>query len=61
MSIIAPDVKWLRYVDDILCIWPSDRNVDDCLQTLNTCVPSTKFTIDTVLNYHLSFSVFFCF
>ena len=41
-----PEVVWLRYVDDILCLWPRNQNVDDFLENLNSLVPSIKFTVE---------------
>ena len=42
--ILPPNVIWFRYVDDILCIWPKNLDVDHFLLQLNGLVPSIKFT-----------------
>ena len=37
-------VIWFRYIDDILCFWPLNDNLDTFLDKLNNLAPSIKFT-----------------
>ena len=53
--LIPNDVTWLRYVDDVLCIWPVNRNTEEFLLRLNTQVPTIKFTLETERNNCLPF------
>ena len=39
-------VKWLRYVDDILCFWPIDDDIDVFLDRINRLAPSIEFTVE---------------
>lgn len=48
-------IPWFRYVDDILCIWPSKENSEEFLAKLNEQVPSIKFTIETEIDNCLPF------
>ena len=43
-QILPSYVLWVRYVDDIFCAWPDDMDVDSFLNSLNSFVPSIKFT-----------------
>ena len=66
------NLEWSRYVDDCICILPSEKDVSVILDTLNRKVPSIKFTVeeekDKVLpfldvciyreNYCLKYSVY---
>ena len=40
-------IVWYRYMDDILCLWPCNKDVDEFLIELNTLSPTIKFTIET--------------
>ena len=54
-SVKDRNVKWLRYVDDILCFWPVDNDIDVFLDRINGLAPSIKFTFETESNGHLPF------
>ena len=54
-SVLPDNVHWFRYVDDILCMWPCDRNVDNFLQQLNQLAPSIHFTKEQEYNNMISF------
>ncbi|XP_076029167.1 uncharacterized protein LOC143018013 [Oratosquilla oratoria] len=45
-KIIPPNITWMRYIDDILCLWPIQDNVNDFLCKLNNLVSSIKFTVE---------------
>ena len=44
--LLPKNALWYRYVDDILCLWPSDKNDHDFLNRINSLVPSIKFTVE---------------
>ena len=47
LSTILPEkAVWFRYVDDIICLWPCNENLDVFLNRLNNLVPSIKFTTE---------------
>ena len=54
-NILPANVVWYRYVDDIFCIWPGNKNLDNILLLLNNLVPSIKFTIEIEQNFSLPF------
>lgn len=54
-SILPPGTVWLRYVDDIFCIWPLIVNIDAFILQLNSCVPSIQFTYEEEVNGCLPF------
>lgn len=54
-NILPANVVWYRYVDDIFCIWPENKNLDNFLILLNNLVPSIKFTIEIEQNFSLPF------
>ena len=45
-KIIPSNIPWLRYIDDIICLWPTDKNVKEFLSELNMLVDSIKFTLE---------------
>lgn len=45
-SILPEKAKWYRYVDDVLCLWPCDENLDNFLSLLNNLVPTINFTVE---------------
>ena len=45
-NILPINARWFRYVDDILCIWPDNLDIDSFLNILNSLVPSIKFTLE---------------
>ena len=45
--ILPQKAVWFRYVDDIICIWPLEENVNNFLTNLNSLVPSIKFTMES--------------
>ena len=56
LSTIIPDkVKWYRYVDDVICIWPVNEDIRIFLDSLNQLVPSIKFTMEIENNSCISF------
>lgn len=38
---------WIRYVDDIFCIFKKDQNIDDFLKRINNWYLNRNFTIET--------------
>ena len=48
-------LKWYRYVDDVICLWPREDSVDNFLNSINNCVPSIKFTTEIEQNNQLPF------
>lgn len=48
-------LPWFRYVDDILCLWPSNKNAHLFLDQLNNLVPSISFKIEEECNNMLPF------
>ena len=38
------DIVWFRYIDDVLCFWPSNLEIGRFLLQLNDLVPSINFT-----------------
>ena len=54
-DILPCNVIWLRYVDDILCLWPCSEDVDSFLTHLNNLVPSIKFTLEVENDCKLPF------
>ena len=54
-SYIPNDVYWLRYVDDVICLYPDNFNVDLFLKNINNKVNSIKFTIELERNGILPF------
>ena len=54
-NILPPNVIWYRYVDDIICIWPLEENVNNFLTNLNDLVPSIKFTMESENDSSLPF------
>ena len=49
------ELPWFRYVDDILCLWPVDRDPSDFLLKLNGLVPSISFKLEKEVNGCLPF------
>ena len=49
------NIVWLRYVDDILCFWPSNLNIELFLNKLNSLAPTIKFTSEIEENSRLLF------
>ena len=45
-TILPNHVKWFRYVDDVLCLWPKSMNLQSFLYDLNKFVPSIKFSVE---------------
>ena len=54
-TIIPENVKWFRYVDDIICIWPNHEDIRTFQDNLNQLVPSIKFTMEIENNSCLPF------
>ena len=46
-NILPEKAVWYRYVDDIICMWPREENVNNFLMNLNSLVPSIKFTMES--------------
>ena len=40
------NIIWYRYVDDIICLWPKDKDPLVFLHSLNQLVPTIKFKIE---------------
>ena len=40
------NLPWFRYIDDILCLWPSTEDPHSFLRQLNSLVPSITFKIE---------------
>jgi hypothetical protein len=44
-------ILWLRFIDDILCIWPGTKlELDHFLRYLNQAHPTIKFTYESSTN-----------
>ena len=41
---LPSNVKWFRYVDDVLCLWPIEHNLEQLMVELNSLVPTIQFT-----------------
>lgn len=54
-SILPSNVVWYRYIDDIICIWPNNIDLNNFLSGLNSLVPSIKFTVEVEQNDSLPF------
>ena len=39
-------VKWFRYVDDVLCLWPKSMNLQSFLYDINNLVHSIKLSVE---------------
>ena len=53
--ILPANAQWFRYVDDVLCVWPVNSDVDEFLSNLNNLVPSIKFTMEKEHNNAIPF------
>ena len=53
--VLPKDVIWYRYIDDIICIWPSNLDESDFLNIMNNLVPSIKFTVEVEKEKKLPF------
>ena len=49
------NIVWLRYIDDVLCLWPKDTPIIPFFNQLNSLVPSIKFTYELESNNSISF------
>ena len=54
-TILPDDVIWYRYVDDVLCLWPEDLDLDNFLCQLNNLVPSIEFSIEEEIDFKIPF------
>ena len=54
-TILPDDVIWYRYVDDVLCLWPEDLDLDNFLCQLNNLVPSIEFSIEEEIDFKILF------
>lgn len=54
-DILPANALWFRYVDDVLCLWPTNVNLDEFLPRLNSLVPSIEFTVEIEENCTLAF------
>ena len=48
-------IIWLRYVDDIFCIFKKNQNIDDFLKRINKWHDNIKFTIEIESNNQMPF------
>ena len=46
---------WIRYVDDIFCIFNKQQNINDFLRRINKWHPNISFTIESETNERLPF------
>ena len=53
--ILPADYTWIRYVDDIFAVLPSEFDLDSALVKLNDCVQGIDFTIERENNGELPF------
>ena len=49
------NIPWVRYIDDIFCIWPLQFDVYNFLPILNNLAPTIKFTIECEENNEIPF------
>ena len=54
-GILPRGILWVRYVDDIFCAWPIDKDENSFLTGLNTLVPSIKFSLEVEIENKLPF------
>ena len=45
-SITPQPILWYRYVDDIIALWPNDKDFDAFFDQVNNLAPSIKFTTE---------------
>ena len=45
-NFLPKNAVWFRYVDDIICLWPVNENLNTFLEKLNNQVASIKFTME---------------
>ena len=48
-------IVWYRYIDDILCLWPENENLNEFLDKLNNLANTIKFTVEIEKQKSLSF------
>ena len=54
-SILDPTVVWMRYIDDVICLWPYHDDLNKFLEKLNGLVPSIKFSYEVEVDGRLPF------
>lgn len=54
-QILPSNAIWYRYVDDVLCLRPCNEDIYSFMSTLNTLVPSVKFTFELDINFKIPF------
>ena len=52
---IPGNVKWFRYVDDVLCLWLIEHNLEQFMVELNSLVPIIQFTYEIETGNSLPF------
>ena len=45
-TFLPKNAIWFRYVDDIICLWPINENLNTFMEKLNNQVTSIKFTME---------------
>ena len=45
-TILSQPLLWLRYVDDVIAMWPNDSDFQSFLHEVNSLAPSIKFTVE---------------
>ena len=53
-TILPDDVISYRYVDDVLCFWHEDLNLDNFLCQPNNLVPSIEFSMEKEIDFKIS-------
>lgn len=48
-------IKWFRYFDNILCLWPGNSGPSECVEDLNRLVSSMKFKTEKEVDGSLFF------
>ena len=54
-KIMSEDIKWFRYVDDVVLITPVDTNLQETLASLNRAHERIQFTLEEQKDKMLSF------
>ena len=54
-KVLPSHVLWFRYIDDVLCLFPQDTNLDNFLMKLNTLNENIQFTVESEVGNSLPF------
>ena len=54
-KILPPHIVWYRYIDDVLCFWPQNLDLDIFLTQMNTLNNNIQFTMEIEQNNCIPF------